>query len=179
MDTPEQDAGGSQYFLALTGIPGDSTTVGHVGEIDIASFSWGLANTTTGGGGGGGGAGRATFRDLSFVARTGVASPLLFQTCAAGRHLQTAVLIGERGPNRFRHLRIRLFDAVVTSYQQTGGDTDDMPIDAFSLGYEGIEVTHVPQRPDGSAGTAVTRILGSAHQYTVLAAAVDQSAANH
>lgn len=157
MSTPEEDAGGAEYFLALTGIPGDSTAVGHAGELDITSFSWGLANTTTGGVGGGGGAGRATFRDLSFVARTGVASPLLFQACAAGRHLQTAVLTGEHGANRFRDLRIRLSDAIVTSYQQTGGDTDDTPIDAFSLGYERIEVTHVPQRPDGSAGTPVTR----------------------
>ncbi len=153
MDEDEHDAGSGDYYLAVDGIPGDSTAVGHVGEIEIASFSWGLVHAQTSGGP----AGRATFRDLSFVARSGVASPLLFQTCAAGRHLRSAVLTGERNPNRFRHLRIRLSDAIVTSYQQTGGDTDDNPIDAFSLGYERIEVTHIPQRPDGSAGTPVTR----------------------
>jgi type VI secretion system secreted protein Hcp len=158
MDTGEQDAGDTGYFLALNGIPGNSAAVGHAGEIDIASFSWGLTNTATGGGGGGGGgAGRATFRDLSFVARTGIASPLLFQACAAGRHLPTAVLTGERAPNRFRYLRITLSEVIVTGYQQTGSESEAAPIDAFSLGYERIEVTHIPQRPDGSAGTAVTR----------------------
>jgi type VI secretion system secreted protein Hcp len=155
MDTGEQDAGDSGYFLALDGIPGDSTAVGHAGEIDIASFSWGLVQAATGGGGDG--AARATFRDLSFVARTGIASPLLFQACAAGRHLPKAVLTGERAPNRFRHLRITLSDVIVTGYQQTGSESEAAPIDAFSLGYERIEVTHIPQRPDGSAGTAVTR----------------------
>lgn len=150
MDAEEQDAGSSTYFLALNGIPGDSTAVGHAGEIDVSSFAWGVAHAVSGGGGGGA-AGRATFQDLAFDAATGSASPLLFQACAAGRHLQSAVLTGERGPNRFRHLRIALSDAVVTTYQQSGGT------DSFSLAYDRIEVTHIPQRADGSAGTPVTR----------------------
>jgi type VI secretion system secreted protein Hcp len=150
-EEPPQEAGVSTYFLALDGIPGDSTTVGHSGEIDVTSFAWGVAHATGGSGSGGGAAGRATFQDLLFVARTSVASPLLFQACAAGRQLRTAVLTGERGVNRFRHLRISLSDAVVTTYQQSGGT------DSFSLAYDRIEVTHIPQRADGSAGTPVTR----------------------
>jgi type VI secretion system secreted protein Hcp len=152
-----QEASVSDYFLALDGIPGDSTAEHHRGQIEVRSFSWGVEHAASPGGGGGGGAGRAAFSDLAIAADSGRASPLLFQACAAGQHIRSAVLVGERAPTRFTFCRITLSGVVVTGYHESGSKSEAAPGDSFTLAYERIEVTHIPQLPDGSAGPAVTR----------------------
>ena len=74
----------SDIFAKLGDIKGESLDAKHKDEIEVLSFSWGVANTVAPGGGGGGGAGKATFHDLSFVHRIDSASPLLMKACATG-----------------------------------------------------------------------------------------------
>ena len=87
-----------RWFLKIDGIDGDSTSVQHKGEIDVQSWSWGVARPArrAGASGGGGGAGRASFQDFHFVSRISKASPALFLACATGQHHKEATLTGER-----------------------------------------------------------------------------------
>ena len=52
-------------FLKLDGIKGESADAKHKGEIDIMSFSWGLAQTGVSATGGGGGAGKVQLSGYS------------------------------------------------------------------------------------------------------------------
>ena len=80
----------SDIFAKIGDIKGESADDKHKDEIEVLSFSWGVANATIGGGGGG--AGRATFHDLSFTHTIDKASPRLLQACATGSHLPEATI---------------------------------------------------------------------------------------
>jgi type VI secretion system secreted protein Hcp len=140
------------WFLKVDGIEGESTDVAHKGEIDVLSWSWGVANT--GPGGGAGTAGKATFQDFAFVARISKASPQLFLSCATGTHHKSASLSGRRqaGKSKDDFLKYKLTDVQVTSVQHGGGDADP-PIEQFSLSYGRFEISFTPQTgPPVTAG---------------------------
>ena len=79
-------------FLKLDGIEGESNDKTHKGEIEISSYSWGVANSGSFSHGGGGGEGKATFQDLHFGMPMSKASPKLMSACATGKHIPSAVL---------------------------------------------------------------------------------------
>jgi type VI secretion system secreted protein Hcp len=148
------------WFLKVDGIEGESADVSHKGEIDVLSWSWGVANVgsgpggPSGPGGGGGGAGRASFQDFTFVARISKASPQLFLSCATGTHHKAASLSGSRATGKAQDdfLKYKLSDVQVTSVQHGAGDADP-PTEQFSLSYSRFEISFTPETgPPVTAG---------------------------
>ena len=136
------------YFLKLDGIPGDSTDAKHKGEIDVVAFSWGVARPGSPAPGRGG-AGKAIFEDLLVVARTSKASPKLWQACATGQHLKSAVLVCRKaGKAPVEFLKITLEDVTITSYEIEGSD-EELPLDQVALGFAKIETEFVSADPKG------------------------------
>jgi len=124
-------------FLKIVGIDGESTDKTHPGEIEVASFSWGVENTGSGSTGGGGGSGKATLQDFHFVSTTSKASPNLMLACATGRHLQQATLTCRKSGVEF--VKIRLDDCLISSYDIGGDSSDGLPLDEFSLNFVKID----------------------------------------
>jgi type VI secretion system secreted protein Hcp len=155
------------YFLKIDGIQGESLDAKHPGEIEIESFSWGLTQTGGNSAGGGGGAGKAQFRDVSFVALITKASPLLFLGCASGNHFKSSVLtVRKPGESQTEFYTLTFEDVVISSYQQgssqapgasqaPGGVQGDVPVDQFSFNFSKIEVVYRPQRADGALDAPV------------------------
>ena len=145
------------YFLKLDGIPGESADAKHKGEIDVLAFSWGVSQTGSSAPGGGGGAGRALFEDLLVVARTSKASPKLWQACASGQHVKTAVLVCRRGTGKGRveFLKITLEEVTVTSYEIDGSD-EEPPVDQIALAFGKVRTEFVSVDSKGTAQPAVT-----------------------
>jgi type VI secretion system secreted protein Hcp len=142
------------YFLKIDGIAGESTDAKHKGEIEVESFSWGVAQSATPPGGGGG-SGRASFEDLSVVTPFSRASPRLMQACATGEHLRSAVLTGRRsgGKAQFEFMTLVLSDVLVSAYRSGAASADKVvPSDEFSLAYSKLEIEHEAQLPTGAAG---------------------------
>ncbi|HEU0169869.1 MAG TPA: type VI secretion system tube protein Hcp [Acidimicrobiales bacterium] len=141
------------WFLKVDGIDGESTDVAHKGEIDVLSWSWGVANTGSPGSGGGGGAGKASFQDFQFVSRISKASPQLFLSCATGSHHKSASLSGRRaaGKSKDDFLTYKLTDVQVTSVHHGDGEADP-PTEQFSLSYRRFEISFTP--PTGPAVNA-------------------------
>src|SRR6478609_7410280 len=83
----------TDYFLKLDDVQGDSTDNGHPNEIVVVSWSWGVVTT---GGDVGTGSAKADKLDLQFTAKTGKASPILFQAAASGKPFLSAVLTGRK-----------------------------------------------------------------------------------
>ncbi len=145
------------YFLKIPSVPGESTDAEHKDEIDILSYSWGVALPTDSGSGGGG-TGMASFSDVTFVKFVDKASPELFNRLATGTHLPSATLVlRHSGAQPFEFMRIELENVLVTSLQDSGSAGGDVPTESFSLNYEKIRWTYTVQNPDGSAGEVVVR----------------------
>ena len=66
------------YFLKIDGIKGESQDKNHKDEIDVTSFSWGMAQQGTASKGGGMGAGKIAVTDMKIVKEVDAASPKLF-----------------------------------------------------------------------------------------------------
>src|SRR5918994_1327171 len=115
------------YFLKLDGIDGESSDKEHKDEIEVLSFSWGVSNSGSFSGGGGAGAGKANLQDFHFTASFNKASPMLFLSCATGKHIKQGVLIGRNnrtGQQEF--IKMTFSDILISSYQ-TGSARDSVP----------------------------------------------------
>ena len=144
------------YFLKLDGIPGESTDAKHKDEIDVLAFSWGVSQAGSSGRGVGVSAGKAIFEDLLVVARTSKASPKLWQACATGQHLKTAVLVCRKaGKAPLEFLKITLTDVTITSYEIDSSD-EELPLDQVALAFAKVETEYVSVDPKGKAQPPVT-----------------------
>jgi type VI secretion system secreted protein Hcp len=148
----------ADYFLRIDGIAGESTDAKHKGEIPVLAFSWGESQSASPASGGGGGAGKVIMGPLDVTARTSKASPPLLLACATGQHLKSATLTGRKagGKTQLEFLTFSLSDVLVASYQTSGSDGDDTPVDSVSLAFGKITVEYREQKADGSVG-AVTK----------------------
>ena len=145
----------ADYFLKVDGMPGESVDAKHKGEIDVLAFSWGVSRTSDPAVGAGAGSGKAVFDDLLVVARTSMASPLLWLACAAGTHIKTAVLTCRRsGKTAVEFLTITMSDVVVASYELDSSD-DGPPLDQIGLAYAKIETQYAPVDATGKAQAPV------------------------
>ena len=66
-------------FAKIGDIKGESTDDKHKDEIEVLSYSWGVANTPPTGPGG---AGKAVFQDVTVVHGIDKSTPSLFKVCA-------------------------------------------------------------------------------------------------
>lgn len=140
-------------FLKLDTIAGESTNVNHKDEIEILSFSWGVSNSPTLGATGAA-AGKAVPSDVSFVIRSGLASPPLFLACVQGRHLKQGLFVIENAaadsPNPADVYTLTLTDVLVSSYQSSGAS--DAPFDSFSLAFRSLRLKEIAESPTGAIG---------------------------
>jgi type VI secretion system secreted protein Hcp len=140
-------------FLKLDGIKGESADAKHKGEIDIASFSWGVSQTGVSATGGGGGAGKVSFQDIHFVKKTDASSPLLMLNCANGAHIKEAnFVVRKAGGTQLEYLKIKLTDILVSSFKDHGSQKgDEIPMESITLNFAKVEYTYQPQGADGKA----------------------------
>src|SRR5262245_36521295 len=105
----------SGIFAKIGDIKGESTDATHKDEIEVLSFSWGVAHPASGSSGGGGVGGRATFKDLSIVHHIDKATPLLLKACAAGTVLKEGTITHRKaGEVPLEFLIIKMNDIVIT-----------------------------------------------------------------
>jgi type VI secretion system secreted protein Hcp len=145
------------YFLKIDGVEGESSDSKHKGEIEILSYSWGASNSSSSGSaGGGGGAGKVSMQDFHFTAKSNKSSPKLFLSCATGEHIKKAVLtVRKAGKEQAEYIKIVFEDILVSSYQN-GGDSTTAPTEQISLNFEKIQFSYAPRKADGSYGQPIT-----------------------
>jgi type VI protein secretion system component Hcp len=134
--------------LKLPGVTGTSTTVGHVGEIPLLSFSEGVsAKKGTG----------SSCSELSVMKVVDQTSPLLFVFTMAGVDFTQPVVLtyskdlGVGGV--VDYYTIKMNNASITSVQNSG--SSEVPTESVSFKGTSLDITYTP--PGG--GTAVTRTV--------------------
>jgi type VI secretion system secreted protein Hcp len=141
-------------FLKLGDIKGESKDSKHEGEIDVLSWSWGVAQTGSMGAGGGGGAGKANFSDLSFMHALDKASPVLMKACAMGDHFADATLVSRKaGKGQQDYLIVKMKEVFITSVQPSG--SSEHPMESVSLSFGHVDLEYKPQKADGTLDAGV------------------------
>ena len=148
-------AAAADYFLKVDGIEGESVVKGFEKQIEIQSFSWGVAQSA---GAGGARAGKSCPSDVSLSKGVDKATPPLIAGAVGGTVSPTAILIalrpgGSGVPQTY--MKIEMKNVLVSSYQTSGASGGGPAQDAFSLRFESMTVSYFPQRADGSADKPV------------------------
>jgi type VI secretion system secreted protein Hcp len=145
----------ADIFAKIGDIKGESLDDKHKDEIEVLSFSWGVANTGVVSAGSGGGSGKATFQDLSIVHNVDKASPLLLKACATGTHIKDATITQRKaGKGQQEYLIVKLNDVIITGV--THGGTGGQPFsESVSLAFAKVDLEYKPQKQDGSLDAGI------------------------
>jgi type VI secretion system secreted protein Hcp len=142
-------AAASDYLLKIDGIEGDSFLKGFEKQIEIQSFSWGVAQAA----GGSARAGKSCPSDVNLSKGVDRATPPLIAGAVGGTVAANAILIGLRPGSTQApqvYLKIEMKNVLVSSYQTSGSTGGGIAMDAFSLRFESMTVSYFPQKGDGS-----------------------------
>src|ERR1700712_890199 len=109
----------ADMFLMSDGIKGESADDKHKGEIDIESFSWGLAQSGSGHRGSGSGTGKGEIHDINTTKGVDKSSPTLQLSCANGKHITKGKVSVRKsgGDNPLDYLTFDLEGVFVSNYQ--------------------------------------------------------------
>jgi type VI secretion system secreted protein Hcp len=141
----------SGIFAKIGNIKGESLDSKHKGEVELLSWSWGVAQSGTMAHGGGGGEGKASFHDFNFTHHIDKASPVLLKACATGEHIKEATItVRKAGKGQQEFLIIKMNDVIITSVDLSG--TGDAPASAahVALQFAKVDLEYKPQKADGS-----------------------------
>ena len=140
-------------------LKGESTDDKHKDEIEVLSFSWGVAQQTAQGQGPGAAGGRTEVQDFSIVKNYDAASPRLFVAACTGQHLQSALFtVRKAGENPLEFLKVTLSDVLVSSVTPAGSaaGAPSVPLETVSFNFAKIDIHYTPQNEKGTGGAAVT-----------------------
>ena len=146
----------SSIFAKIGNIKGESLDSKHKGEVEVLSWSWGVAQSGTMAHGGGGGEGKASFHDFNFTHHIDKASPVLLKACATGEHIKEATItVRKAGKGQQEFLIIKMNDVIITSVDLSG--TGEAPASAahVALQFAKVDLEYKPQKADGSLDAGV------------------------
>lgn len=150
---------GSEIFVKIEGIPGESTDDKHKDEIEVLSFGWGgVTNPTSLSSGSGAGSGKAQIGPICFVKTVDRASTELVGAAATGEHVKDVIVTFRKaGKAQQEFLIYKLSDVLVTSVQPGGAGV--LPGEEVTLNFAKADIKYCQQMPDGSLGGCHTVVL--------------------
>jgi type VI secretion system secreted protein Hcp len=139
-------------FLMLDGIKGESVDDKHKEEIDIQSFSWGMAQFGSGHTGSGSGTGKVDVADIQIQKSLDVASPKLQLACASGKHIAKGrITVRKAGEEALEYLTMDLEKILVSNYS-IGHAGGGIPTESISLNFVKIKTEYWTQGEKGAKG---------------------------
>jgi type VI secretion system secreted protein Hcp len=143
-----------EMFFKVGDFNGEATAKGHVKDIIVLSWSWGLSQSGSTHVGPGSGSGKVNVQDLSFTKYIDTSTPNLLRSCCAGTHIKNALLTVRKagGDNPVEYLKIQLFDVIVAGVTTGGSGGEDRITENITLNFGQFEVDYTPQNADGSPG---------------------------
>jgi type VI secretion system secreted protein Hcp len=127
-------------FLDIAGIPGESTTPGHLNSIEVLSWSWGVTQGVSLGGSGNRG---PLTGHVSLVKRIDKATPLLFLRCRDGTPITLATVQLTRTDGQ-TYMRYDLKNVMITAITHGDVNGDGVPDEKIDLDLNGGTLTYTP-----------------------------------
>ena len=145
----------TDIFAKIGDIKGESSDAKHKDEVEVLSWSWGVAQSGSVTGPGGG-AGKASFADFSFMHRIDSASPVLMKACATGEHIKEATVTHRKaGKGQQEFLIIKMNDIIVTSVSSSASADAATTAESVALQFAKVALEYKPQKSDGSLDAAL------------------------
>lgn len=143
-------------YLQLDGIKGESADSKHQGWIECESVSWAIAQpkSATSSTAGGHTAERCEHEDIIVHKTTDLSSPILMQTCSAGKTLSRAKLEFFRADGqgeRVKYFEIELENVIISRIAPCVGQGDTMS-ERLQLKYSQVRWKYTQQKMAGGAG---------------------------
>lgn len=142
-------------YLKIGDIKGESTDERHKQWVEIFGVNFGVTQprASTVSTAGGHTNGKAELSEVSFTKLADVASPILFQHCAMGKTIPTAVIEfmradGEGKP--INYFKIELDNVMISSFQPNSGEGGILT-EQVNLAYSKIKVSYTQQKIAGGA----------------------------
>jgi type VI secretion system secreted protein Hcp len=143
----------SSAYLQVDGAEGESTDKGHVGWIDVESWSWACVQPETAATGGGSGAARVSMQPLTVTAPVFKGANTLFLYCCNGKHIPKVVLeMTKAGETQQVFWRITLEDVIVSHVQFGGSGNSHVCHANFSFMAKKNKVAYGKQDKSGTVG---------------------------
>jgi type VI secretion system secreted protein Hcp len=115
-----------------------------------------MSNSGSAASGGGGGAGKVNVQDLSFTKYVDSSTPKLMLACCGGTHYDDATLVVRKaGGKPVEYIKIKMTEVLITSLSTGGSGGEDRLTENVTLNFAKVTVDYVPQKDDGTAGTAI------------------------
>ncbi|MBJ7309993.1 Hcp family type VI secretion system effector [Rugamonas sp. CCM 8940] len=143
-------------YLQIDGIKGESTDFGHSGWIEVTSAHWGVRQpkSATASTGGGHTAERCEHQCLSITKLADLSSPLLLQTCSAGKTIPKARIEFMRADGqgeRVKYYEVELENVLIGSINQAVHEGDILH-DSIGLKFSKVKWKYSQQKISGGAG---------------------------
>lgn len=141
-------------FMKVTGADGESQDSNHKGWTDIVSFQWGVTQPSSMFAGGGGGASKASFQDLTVIARIDKSLPSILDKCARGDHLtKVEISVCKAGGTQIEYQKVTLSELVlITNVTVTGASDDDHVMVHYGFQAAKIQNQYWEQSAQGGKG---------------------------
>lgn len=146
----------SDVYLFIDGIKGESADTSHQGWIEITSANWGVKqpNSATASTAGGHSAERCEHKSLHITKLSDMSSPILMQTCSAGKTIPRATLEFMRADGdgkSIKYYEIELENVMIGSIDQ-GVHGGSIVHDSIGLKFSKIKWKYTQQKIGGGIG---------------------------
>lgn len=146
----------ADIYLQIDGIKGESADSTHVGWIELHSVHMGVSQpkSATSSTAGGHTAERCEHSSISMTKLADMASPILMQTCSAGKTIPKAKLEFMRADSqgeRIKYYEVELENVLIGSLSQLIHEGDIMH-DSVALKFSKIKHTYTQQKISGGSG---------------------------
>jgi type VI secretion system secreted protein Hcp len=143
-------------YLQIDGIKGESTDSTHKDWIELASAQWGVIQprSPTASTGGGHTAERCELRSISVTKLADLSSPILMQTCSAGKTIPKAKLEFMRADGqgqRVKYYEVELENVLIGSVNQAVHEGSVLQ-DSIGLKFSKVKWKYTQQKIGGGAG---------------------------
>jgi type VI secretion system secreted protein Hcp len=143
-------------FLKLDGVTGEAKDKVHGKEIDVLSWSWGMTNEGSAHSGGGAGSGKVNVQDVSVTKFIDSSSPKLMLACCKGAHFANALItVRKAGEKPLEYVKVKMERVFISNVSTGGSDNSDRLTESLILNFGKVSVDYIPQKDDGSGGTAI------------------------
>jgi type VI secretion system secreted protein Hcp len=147
----------TDIFLKVDGIDGDATDVNHTGEIEVASWSWGVSQVFISSLGGGIVGGTPKVGNILVTKQVDRASPILLRAFLELTHIAQAVLTQRRpGAGKQDFLSVTLQDVLISSLNDVDDGLAPKPKETVVFVFSRVIYEYIPQKPSGLPDAPVT-----------------------
>ena len=145
----------ADIFAKIGDIKGESLDDKHKDEVEVLSWSWGVAQS--------GSISRAAavgrqgeFNDFNFTHQIDKASPVLLRACATGEHIKEATItVRKAGKGQQEFLIIKMNDIIITSVNPSGSGERAATAENVALQFAKVDLEYKPQKADGSLDAGI------------------------